>query len=284
MNFRISLLSLLLLTGTHLFASETAPTISTTPLDDALQSAPLADSLQVTDSLTANYAVANRQISQPQTAFKPTQLIVPGALIALGTVGAISDWGESLDPIHKNHSPEWHHMKMLHPDKWIQFVPSIFGIGLNVCGVKSPYTRTERLLLRATSLVLSTSVAFGLKHAVKEWRPSGEDDHSFPSGHATTAFQGAELVRMEYGGWYGVAAYVMATGVAVERVVYDKHWIHDVVMGAGIGILSARASLWLLPWEKRLFHLDGKQKKAMAIVPYYDAGNNALGGSFAMTF
>ena len=116
-------------------------------------------------------------------------------------------------------------------------------------------------------------------YVVKERRPSGEDNHSFPSGHATTAFQGAELVRMEYGGWYGVAAYVMATGVAVERVVYDKHWIHDVVMGAGIGILSARVSLWLLPWEKRLFRLDGKQKKAMAIVPYYDAGNHALGSS-----
>ena len=284
MNLRISLLSLLFLTCMHLFASETTVEISTDSLESSSLSAPLADSLLVVDSLAANYPGDNRWVARTQTTFKPIQLLVPGALITLGTLGAVSDWGESLDPIHKHHSPEWHHMKMLHPDKWIQFVPSVFGIGLNVCGVKSPYTRTERLLLRATSLALSTSVAFGLKHMVKEWRPSGEDNHSFPSGHATTAFQGAELVRMEYGGWYGVAAYVMATGVAVERVVYDKHWIHDVVMGAGVGILSARVSLWLLPWEKRLFRLDGKQKKAMAIVPYYDAGNHALGSSFAMTF
>lgn len=268
---------ILLLLATVLSAQMQASTTAAT--DSALTATQEHyNSCLPSDTLTTDAAQA-----ADKTTFKPAQLIVPGTLIALGTLGAVSDWGEKADPIHKHHSPEWHKMKMLHPDKWIQFVPSVFGIGLNIAGVKSPYTRQERLLLRVTSLALSTSVAAALKYTVKEQRPNGEQ-HSFPSGHATTAFQGAELVRMEYGGWYGIAAYAMATGVAAERIVYDKHWIHDVVMGAGIGILSARASLWLLPLEKRLFARLLKKDKSAAIVPYYDATSNAFGGAVAMRF
>ena len=249
----------------------------------------LADTLN--HDCTDSTSVSAQMYQQPDAAlgkkrsFRPQQLIVPGALVLAGALGTINDWGEQLDPIHKRHMPEWHKAKMLHPDKWTQFVPSFFGIGLNVCGVKSSLSRQERLMLRVTSFALSASVAWTLKHTVSERRPNGEDNHSFPSGHATTAFQGAELVRMEYGGWYGVTAYVMATGVAVSRIVYDKHWIHDVVAGAGLGILSARASLWLLPAEKKLLaKWQRKHRTAVAALPYYDAGQRAAGGVFALAF
>ena len=51
---------------------------------------------------------------------------------------------------------------------------------------------------------------------------------------------GAELVRMEYGGWYGIGAYTIAVGVGFMRMYNGRHWLHDVVAGAGVGILSAR--------------------------------------------
>lgn len=241
-----------------------------------------ADTLEI-DTITQTESDSIIVMKCDSVCFKPTQLVVPGALITLGALGTISNWGQKADPFHKRTTPQWHRLKMLHPDKWIQFVPSAFGIGLNVCGVKSPYTRSERLMLRATSLALCASLTFTLKHVVREKRPNGTDRHAFPSGHTSTAFQGAELVRMEYGGWYGVAAYAMATGVAIERVVYDKHWLHDAVAGAGIGILCARASLWLLPLEKKLFRGIGK-KRAVAFIPYYDASQKAVGGSLAVTF
>ena len=61
--------------------------------------------------------------------------------------------------------------------------------------------------------------------------------------------------------------------------------IHDVVAGAGLGILSARASLWLLPAEKKLLaKWQRKHRTAVAALPYYDAGQRAAGGVFALAF
>ena len=48
------------------------------------------------------------------------------------------------------------------------------------------------------------------------------------------------LVRIEYGGWYGAGAYAVAAGVGFMRMYNGRHWLHDVVAGAGVGILSAR--------------------------------------------
>lgn len=275
MNFRIVLLPLLMAVAMAVHATDTF-------VADTIKQAENSGET-ISRTLPAQVSSVQEVAGETASTFNPALLVVPGALITLGVIGTISDWGEKADPFHKHSTPEWHHMKRLHPDKWIQFVPSVFGIGLNACGVKSPYTRSERLMLRVTSLALSTSLTYVLKHTVREWRPNGEDHYAFPSCHTSTAFQGAELVRMEYGSWYGVAAYAMATGVAVERVVYDKHWLHDVVAGAGIGILCARASMWLLPLKKKVFQGIGGKRTA-AFVPYYDVSRKTVGGSFAMTF
>jgi hypothetical protein len=76
-----------------------------------------------------------------------------------------------------------------------------------------------------------------LKYTVNETRPNG-GAHSFPSGHASAAFTGAEFIRKEYGWGWGAPAYVAASFVAWSRVEADKHYTHDVLAGAAIGILA----------------------------------------------
>jgi membrane-associated phospholipid phosphatase len=65
---------------------------------------------------------------------------------------------------------------------------------------------------------------------------------SFPSGHAATAFSLATVVAMEYGesAWVGVAAYTAAAGVGLSRLMLDKHWLSDVLVGAVVGHLIGR--------------------------------------------
>ena len=87
---------------------------------------------------------------------------------------------------------------------------------------------------------------------------------------------GAELVRQEYGTWPGVAAYTVATGVAFLRIYNDRHWLNDVIAGAGIGILSAQAAYWLLPLERRLLGWDKNRDSALTVVPFTDGHNYAL--------
>jgi PAP2 superfamily len=76
-----------------------------------------------------------------------------------------------------------------------------------------------------------------LKLTVHETRPNG-GSHSFPSGHASTAFAGAEFIRKEYGWGWGTPAYLAAGFVAWSRVEAKQHYTRDVLAGAAIGVLA----------------------------------------------
>lgn len=69
-------------------------------------------------------------------------------------------------------------------------------------------------------------------------RPDHSNDNSFPSGHTSTAFQGASFIHLRYGFLKGLPAYGVATFVGYSRVHADKHYVSDVVAGAALGTLS----------------------------------------------
>ena len=168
-------------------------------------------------------------------------------------------------------------------DDGLQYVPFAAAVGLDFCGVEARHPLRERIALAATAYTALTGVAGGLKLTVSEWRPDDSDDRSFPSGHAARAFAGAELVRSEYGWPWGVAAYAVATGVSVLRVAGDHHYVHDVLAGAAIGVLSARAAYWLLPLERKLLGWNESGRTAMAL-PAYSPDTKSVGVVFTMTY
>ena len=92
------------------------------------------------------------------------------------------------------------------------------------------------------------SVVNTLKRTTNVERPDGSNHHSFPSGHTATAFMTATMFNKEYGHkspWIGVGAYGMATATGVMRMANNKHWLSDVLTGAGIGILSTEIGYYL---------------------------------------
>jgi len=88
------------------------------------------------------------------------------------------------------------------------------------------------------SLAVTLGVTYALKYSINEQRPNG-GSQSFPSGHTSVSFSAAEFMRKRYGWEYGVPAYAAATFVAYSRVESRAHYLHDVMAGAGIGILSS---------------------------------------------
>ena len=51
----------------------------------------------------------------------------------------------------------------------------------------------------------------------------------------------ATMLTKEYGSrspWIGIGAYTVASATGIMRMANNKHWLSDVLMGAGIGILS----------------------------------------------
>lgn len=60
-----------------------------------------------------------------------------------------------------------------------------------------------------------------------------------------------------------------------------KHWLSDVVTGAGIGILSAEAGYLLLPTMKKQFGIKD-DKKSLVVTPV--VGDKSYGLGLAYTF
>ena len=76
----------------------------------------------------------------------------------------------------------------------------------------------------------------------------GGDYQSVPSGHTTAAFAFATATYLEvkrraprHARWVGIAVYGSAVTTAYARMHDDRHWLSDVVTGAGIGSVTAAA-------------------------------------------
>ena len=71
------------------------------------------------------------------------------------------------------------------------------------------------------------------------FRSAAPGDDAFPSGHASSAFQGAAFIQRRYGIKQAWPAYVLATYTGWTRVDADKHDTTDVLAGAALGIASS---------------------------------------------
>ena len=142
------------------------------------------------------------------------------------------------------------------PETYMQYLP-LAAFGVAAASGAGEHGFYEQLAVGVTAFALMFGSSQAVKYAVNSTRPN-DSPRSFPSGHTATAFMGAELVRLEYGIWWGLAAYSVAGATAFLRIWHNWHWTSDVIAGAGIGILSANAAYWLLPLERKLFRMDSK--------------------------
>lgn len=188
--------------------------------------------------------------------FKAGELIMPLSLIAAGTLGFVEPIRNSRYEV-RDYLNEWRGDHRTEVDDYLQYVPLASIYGLSLLGAEAKHNYVDRTLELATSYLALGAIVNGIKYTVREPRPDGSSNNSFPSGHTATTFMGAELVRIEYGEehpWLAVGAYTIATTVGVLRVYNERHWFTDVFAGAGVGILSARIGYWLLPYTKRMMH------------------------------
>jgi len=93
------------------------------------------------------------------------------------------------------------------------------------------------LIQFSKSFLTTLAVSYALKYSIDTDRPDG-GGHSFPSGHASTAFSGASFLQRRYGWKYGIPAYAAASFVGWSRIESDNHYLKDVVAGAAIGVIS----------------------------------------------
>jgi hypothetical protein len=133
-------------------------------------------------------------------------------------------------------------------DDYIQYIPYASVYALDAFGVRSKHNTWRKTTTLATGVATSLIVIQGLKYGIAEPRPDGSANNSFPSGHTATAFMGAHILHKEYGErsiYYSVGGYLLATVTGIFRQLNDKHWISDVLVGAGLGIAITEFSYFV---------------------------------------
>lgn len=233
---------------------------------------------QITDSITTNEPKENNK------KFKFKQLIIPTVLIGYGVIGIESDGLKLFNTEIKEEVNENIDEKIT-VDDFSQYLPAASVYGLNALGIKGKHNLKDRTIILGTSYLLMSASVLSLKSITKVERPDGSAFNSFPSGHTATAFAGAEFLWQEYKDvsvWYGISGYIVAAGTGAFRIYNDKHWLTDVVAGAGIGILSTKVAYWMNPWmQEKIF--KSKEKKTTSIMaPFYNG--KQLGIGFIKTF
>ena len=127
-------------------------------------------------------------------------------------------------------------------DNYTQFFGPALIVGLKLGGYEGRSDWPRLLASAAMSYGIMAAFVNSLKYTAREMRPDGSSSNSWPSGHTATAFVGATMLHKEYGltrsPLWSVAGYGVATATGVMRVLNNRHWVSDVMSGAGIGILS----------------------------------------------
>ncbi len=201
-------------------------------------------------------------------------VIAPVTLISLGllstTDNEIFDGREIYEALN-NKSLNFH----TRADDYLQYAPIAGVYALNLLGIKGQHDFANRTALLIKSELIMMAMVLPLKKLTAVPRPDSGQPNSFPSGHTAQAFAAATFFHKEYGKkypWLSVVAYGTASTVGVLRIMNHRHWVSDVLVGAGIGILST--NLAYLTHQNKW---GGKKRKisGMVVAPTY--GQRSVG-------
>lgn len=242
-------------------------------------------SAQVTDSTAGNFFVKDStqrnlswRLPPHKKSFNVKPYIIPGLMVVYGITAIENDGLQKLNAEFKDELYAESPHKQIHIDNYLQFAPAAMVYGLDAFGIKAKHDLRDRTMLFLMSNIITNASVYSMKSISHQLRPDGSKYNSFPSGHTAEAFANAEFLRQEYKGvspWYGVAGYAMAATTGYLRMYNNKHWLSDVVAGAGVGIISTKLAYWLYPKiQHRLF--KDKPVNTM-IMPSYQNGSIGLG-------
>ena len=177
-------------------------------------------------------------------------------------------------------------------------------IGMTLIGDRNKDVGLQMFAIQAQAFAITGFVTSLVKLSGRE-RPCAQSDdsasgstdcndpnRSYFSAHTSLAFAGAGLTcvehqHLEFFGRVGspitcASALALATTTGVFRVVSNRHWMSDVITGAGVGLLAG----WLMPWLMHYRHdLSKREQSKMRhlyyLAPYGDARSIGLSAAGA---
>lgn len=180
---------------------------------------------------------------------RPTLQTLRGSKLSLhlGLIGS-AGFLEYYDPgIRQFRNKHFYKFRQRYDD-YVQYLPATTVFIRKLINKKQRKTLKRTLLSYAISYAIMGLCVNSLKKITGVQRPDGSTFNSFPSGHAATAFMNARFMDREFrdaNQWYTTGAYMAASSVGVGRMLNNRHWASDVVVGASMGVLAVEAGYFI---------------------------------------
>lgn len=243
--FSYSLLLILVSFGTvRSLANET---FSADIKNDSIPATGITDNTQISDTIeseAASQVIDHKKSYSYNVSKRDFYKMLYAGVPLIGAGLSVHASNENFKSFRNEYAKQYN----THYDDILQYTPGMVMLGMKALGVESRSSWGRMAVSDAFSIALMGSVVNTLKHTVHEKRPDGSNSRSFPSGHTATAFMCATMLHKEYGHispWISIGGYTVATATGVSRILNNKHWISDVMVGAGIGILSTEMGYFL---------------------------------------
>lgn len=217
------------------------------------------------------------EVKPKKKLFKKT--ILPLSLITTGILLSDSGFESSL---HETAQGWVGNDFRTHIDDYTRYAPVATLFIANVIGVKAKNHWFDQTKNLAVSMILTDVFTRAIKNSVYKVRPDGSNDNAFPSGHTSIAFASGSAVFEEYkdtNPYVAYSGYGFAAVTGGLRLFNNKHYISDILVGAGIGILVTKLVYhfdYLFKWNPFI------KSKNIALIPRYTDG--AVGLYFSKSF
>lgn len=126
----------------------------------------VADNVQPAVSLDADTVFSDNAVAvelvDESTRFNAKQLILPGALVAVGSLGLIKTFKKVNEEI-KTGVADARDGHYFHADDYLQYLPVVSTYGLSLLGAKARHSYLDRTFLIATSYLTMGILVNGLK-------------------------------------------------------------------------------------------------------------------------
>jgi len=201
--------------------------------------------------------------------------LIPLGLITTGAIIASTHTREYLQD-------QWGNTTCTKLDDYIQYIPDLTVFAAHFAGFKHKNTLLNTAKFMAISQLTTAIIVQSCKRIFDVPRPYG-GRYTFPSGHTSQAFVGATAQYHEfkdYSPWFAYCGYAFAAAVGAMRVTNNRHWVPDVLCGAGIGMLVTNIVYYYEPFKE----WDPFKKKKYAFVPGLGFQGSTAVASLSFTF
>jgi len=191
--------------------------------------------------------------------------LTPVLLIGAGAAISNSRFEKQLQhDIRRMTGPDFH----FPIDDYTQYAPTAGLFMAALLGAEGKNHWFDQAKYGLMANVANFLVTHGLKRIIKKPRPYG-GNHAIPSGHTSFAFTNAALLYKEYEQtypWLAYSGYALATTSGTFRILNNKHWLSDVLVGAGLGILITELVYHFEPFKAVN---PFEEKKGITLLPSF---------------